>query len=193
MSAPPTETTPARIKREAMALFVERGIDAVSVRDIAARVGMKPSNLYAHFRSREALIEQMFAEGYAAYSAELAVIADGPGDFPARLTAMIDCACRLFDTDGVRFRFLLLTQHMTLARLPAGLVSPVEIVQQAVTRAVAAGEIPARDPALLTAMILGIVLQAATFRLYGRLQTPLGAVAADLAAACVALIGGRAR
>ena len=53
------------IKAQAMRLFVERGVDAVSVRDIAAACAMKPSNLYAHFASREALVAELFYDGYA--------------------------------------------------------------------------------------------------------------------------------
>jgi len=37
----------------------------------------------------------------------------------------------------------------------------------------AAGEIPAGDPELKSAMALGVVLQAAEYRLYGRITTPL--------------------
>ena len=51
-----THSPKERIKREAMRLFVEHGVDAVSMRDIADAVGMKAPSLYAHFRSREDLI-----------------------------------------------------------------------------------------------------------------------------------------
>ena len=54
-----------RIKREAMRLFVEHGVDAVSMRDIADAVGMKAPSLYAHFRSRDELIGELFHASYA--------------------------------------------------------------------------------------------------------------------------------
>ena len=57
------------IKAEAMRLCVARGVDAVSVRDIAAACAMKPSNLYAHFASRDALLRELFRDGYAAGTA----------------------------------------------------------------------------------------------------------------------------
>ena len=67
------------------ASFVERGVDAVSVRDIAAVCAMKPSNLYAHFASRDALVAELFHEGYAAYGAIMTDIQAGPGPFRVRL------------------------------------------------------------------------------------------------------------
>ncbi len=60
------------IKAEAMRLFVQHGVDAVSVRDIAAACAMKASNLYAHFASSDALVAELFHEGYAEYGDILA-------------------------------------------------------------------------------------------------------------------------
>ena len=44
------------IGTEATRLFVEHGVDAVSVRDIATACDMQASNLYAHFRLKDALV-----------------------------------------------------------------------------------------------------------------------------------------
>jgi AcrR family transcriptional regulator len=180
-------TTRARIRAEAMRLFVERGVDAVSVRDIADAVGMNASNLYAHYRAKEALIGELFAEGYAEYGRQLAAIP--PGAFAARLEAMVRLICRLHDEDTTRFRFLLITQHGSLARLPPGADNPIEIVQGAVTAAMEEGAIPPGDPALLTAMIVGAVTQAATFRMYGRLDGDLVDFADGLVGACHRIAG----
>jgi AcrR family transcriptional regulator len=177
--------TRARIRAEAMRLFVARGVDAVSVRDIADAVGMNASNLYAHYRAKEALIGELFAEGYAEYGRLLAAV--GGDDFHTSLERMVRLICRLHDEDQVRFRFLLLTQHGGLAYLPDGSQYPVEVVERAVRAAMATGEIPSGDAALITAMIVGVVIQAATFRLYGRLGRDLGDIADALVVACAAL------
>ena len=71
------------IGTEALRLFVEHGVDAVSVRDIAAACDMKASNLYAHFASKDALVAGLFHEGYAEYGALLAETAAGPRPVPA--------------------------------------------------------------------------------------------------------------
>jgi AcrR family transcriptional regulator len=70
------------IGTEALRLFVEHGVDAVSVRDIAAACDMKASNLYAHFASKDALVAGLFHEGYAEYGALLAETAAGPRPVP---------------------------------------------------------------------------------------------------------------
>lgn len=180
------EATRERIRREAMRLAVERGVEAVSVRDIAAAVGMKASNLYAHWRSREELLRELFADGYAEYGRALADVRPGP--VRERLPAMVRLICRLHDEDTVRFRFLLLTQHAAMAAVEAGR-TPVDVVQAALADAMATGELPARDPALMAAAVVGIVLQAATFHLYGRVPQPMAALADELAAACLRALG----
>ncbi|MGE0222397.1 MAG: TetR/AcrR family transcriptional regulator [Acetobacteraceae bacterium] len=158
------------IRREALRLFVERGIDAVSVRDIAQACAMKPSNLYAHFPSRDALIAELFHDGYADYGTQLAAIADEPGPFHDRLARMVEAICRLHDEDNLRFRFLIMTQHGFLASVPRDRRNPVEVIVQAVTAAMDAGEIPRREPDLMAMALIGLIVQPATGRLYGRLQ-----------------------
>jgi len=180
--------TRKRIKDEAMALFVARGVDGVSVRDIAAAVGMKAPNLYAHFRSRDELVQELFTEGYAAYAAMLTQAAAGAGDFATQLDRMIRLACRLHDEDTVRFRFLLLTQHGSLSGIdPAGEDNPMDFLQRTVQAAIDSGELPPCNAALLTGMIVGLVVQTATFLLYGRLRGPMQGFADAIADAARAL------
>ena len=47
------------------------------------------------------------------------------------------------------------------------------------------GEIRARDPVLLAAAIVGLVVQPATFLQYGRLLAPLANYADDIVAMCM--------
>jgi AcrR family transcriptional regulator len=183
--------TRQRIKHEAMALFVARGVDAVSVRDIAAAVGMKAPNLYAHFRSRDDLVRELFTEGYAAYGAMLTQAAADAPDFATQLDRMIRLACRLHDEDTVRFRFLLLTQHGSLSAVdPAGEDNPMDFLQRTVQAAIDSGELRACNAALLTGMIVGLVVQTATFLFYGRLRGPMQGFADAIADAAWALAFG---
>lgn len=43
-------------QRGALAMFVDRGFDEVTVGEIAAEVGLAPSTLYRHFRTKEDLV-----------------------------------------------------------------------------------------------------------------------------------------
>lgn len=53
-----------RLKAEAQRLFAERGLDGVTVRDIAAAAGQKnPAAVGYHFGSKEALIRELIIDG----------------------------------------------------------------------------------------------------------------------------------
>lgn len=62
-------TTPLRqhILDAARDLFVERGGSAVTMRGVAARVGVTPMALYRHFASREALLAELVTQGHDAF------------------------------------------------------------------------------------------------------------------------------
>src|ERR1700677_701018 len=117
-----------RIKREAMRLFVDHGVDAVSMRDIAAAVGLQATSLYAHFRSREELISDLFFASYAEYGCRLSAAAAAPGGFPRQLEAMVRVICALHAEDELLFNFLLLTQHGFLRQVARDGHNPVEVI-----------------------------------------------------------------
>jgi AcrR family transcriptional regulator len=60
-----------RIFRAARRLFDERGIDAVSLRNVAKKVGITPMAIYRHFEDKEALIDALVLDGLAAWSARV--------------------------------------------------------------------------------------------------------------------------
>lgn len=172
------------IKAEAMRLFVERGIDAVSVRDIAGSCAMKPSNLYAHFAARDALIAELFHEGYAAYGEIMVETLASEGPFRRRLDRLIREICRLHDTDTTRFRFLLLSQHGVLHKVERTDRNPVEVLCNAIAAAMADGDIPRREPELMALALIGLIVQPATGLLYGRLDGGLRERADTIVAMC---------
>ncbi|MBR0655899.1 TetR/AcrR family transcriptional regulator [Plastoroseomonas arctica] len=184
-------STKDRIRLEAVRLFAERGIDAVSQRDIAAAAGVQVSTLYGHWTGgRDQLIGETFVAGYAGYAQALAAAADPHAGFAAALDAMVRAICRLHGEDRAMFAFLLLSQHRGLDRVGGGEAgNPVDVLQRRVEAAMESREIPPGEPALVTAAIVGVLVQAATFRLYGRLAQDLPAMADDLSALCARTAG----
>jgi len=62
-AARPESPTADRILDAAEALFAEHGLSGVSVRDIAARVGLTPASLYNHFPGKLALYDAVLERG----------------------------------------------------------------------------------------------------------------------------------
>lgn len=60
------EQTKAEILRAAWALAEDRGLAGLSLRDLAATVGMQAPSLYTYFSGKDTLFDAMFAAGYRA-------------------------------------------------------------------------------------------------------------------------------
>jgi AcrR family transcriptional regulator len=172
------------IARTALALFVEKGIDGTTIRDITAAAGIAEGTLYRHYPSKDALAWDLFSRNYTAFALELRRIEAGQVTLRAKLDAMVRQFCTFFDDDPVLFSYLLLAQHGQLQKVTDDMPNPVEVVREVLAWGMDRGEIPARDPNVAAAMVLGIVLQVAIFRIYQRLNQGLTSLAETLVAAC---------
>jgi hypothetical protein len=97
---------------------------------------------------------------------------------------MVRQFCAFFDDDPVLFSYLLLAQHGQLQKVTPEMPNPVEVVREVLAAGMERGEIPAGDPNLAAALVLGIVLQVAIFRIYQRLTQSLTSLAEFLVEAC---------
>lgn len=64
MSRRDVSSAPAKLLEAATAAFAELGFHGVSTRDIAARAGLSPSAMYAHYASKEELLYDVSIRGH---------------------------------------------------------------------------------------------------------------------------------
>jgi AcrR family transcriptional regulator len=80
--------------RAALALFAEKGFEGTSVRDIARSVGLSESVLYAHFDSKRAIFDAVFARlgplSATATLNDLMAGADAAADPPGFLRSLVE-------------------------------------------------------------------------------------------------------
>ena len=178
----------AKVDRAAVELFAAKGVDGVSIADIAAAAGVSQGALYRHYRSKDELASRLFSTAFLRTGAELDTICAGRSGFAARIGAMVEHFCRLYDTDPALFRFMLIAQHDLLPGIGDAGRTPTAVVEDIVADAVAAQEIAPTDVAVAAAVIMGVVLQTALFHLYGRLLGPLLRRAPALSRAALAAV-----
>lgn len=73
--------TKERILKEALALFGERGFKAVTVEDIAKKVGIKAPSLYKHYKGKREIISallEVLTNRYKEFIATILVSPDSP-------------------------------------------------------------------------------------------------------------------
>lgn len=176
----------AKVDRAAVELFAAKGVDGVSIADIAAAAGVSQGALYRHYRGKDELASRLFSTAFLRTGAELEAIRTTRSGFAVRIGLMVEHFCRLYDTDPGLFRFMLLAQHDLLPRIADSGRAPAEVIEETVGEAIAAREIAPVDVAAGAAVIMGVVLQTALFHLYGRLRGPLLPHAPSLARAAIA-------
>jgi AcrR family transcriptional regulator len=109
------EETRARILDAARELFVENGVEATTMRAIAARIEYTPTAIYHHFRDKEALIEELCYHDFRALAAALVRIGEIPD--PLERIKRMGLAYADFGFENrsqYRFLFMTQTQHETL-------------------------------------------------------------------------------
>jgi AcrR family transcriptional regulator len=176
--------TKARIERAALALFVDNGVDAATTREIAKAAGVSEGAIYRHFDSKDALAAAMFIRIHERLASLIRDAARSKQGVAEQTRAVVDAYCKTADADFALFTFHLPYTHRFLPT-PEGVDNPVDAVEDIVAGAIKRREIMRADPALVTGMALGVVLQTALQIHYGRLAGPLSSRAAELAAAAL--------
>ena len=180
--------TRARIEREALRLFAEKGTEGTSVRDIAQAVGVADAALYRHFRSKDEIARHLFALHYGDLARRIEKIAARRAPFAQTARALVSLFCGLFDSEPDVFAFILTNQHAHL-RFVGDSDNAVEPLRAIMRDAYARGEIAVADADLAAAIALGSVVQAGVFKLYGALPGPLSDRVEVLTRAVLAAVG----
>ncbi len=162
-----------RIEKAATRLFVEKGVNETSVRDIARAVDLSEGALYRHFVSKDELVWSLFERHYVEFARQIQAVSARQDSPRAKVAAMIREFCRAHDENPTLFRFLLFVQHRQLAKLAPDALTPVTVIRHVLGNAIASGDIPDQDPELATALVFGAVLEPVQFAAYGRLAGPM--------------------
>jgi AcrR family transcriptional regulator len=172
------------IARSALELFVAKGITETTIREIAASAGIAEGALYRHYESKEHLAWELFSTNYLDFARELDRLQEKYDTLQDKLAAMIRQFCAFFDRDPVLFSYLLLAQHAQLKKVTPEMLTAVTVLQKVIGQGMARREVPAMDVELAAAMVLGVVLQVAVFKAYGRITQNLSQLSETLVEAC---------
>lgn len=175
-----------KVERAALGLFAASGVAGASIAEIAAAAGVSQGALYRHYPSKEALAAGLFEAGYRRMTAGLAALRASRAGFAERIEAMVAQFCALYDRDPALFRFMLMAQHDVLPGIDEAHPTPAWVIEATIADAVAAGELGPVAPGDGAAVVMGVVLQTATFHVYGRIGGTLLPRAPGLAAAAIA-------
>jgi AcrR family transcriptional regulator len=170
----------SRIDAAALHLFAERGADATPMPMIAECAGVAVGSLYRYYANKDELVARLYADNYLRLAQELDRAQTQAATARDKVAAMVRFICGFFDREWDLARFLLLEQHVRL-KTYSGAANPVDVVYGVLAEGMRRGEVRRLDGVLATALVMGPVIQAATFLTYGRLTAPLSNAAEDIA------------
>jgi AcrR family transcriptional regulator len=124
------EATKAEILDAAWEMVREDGLAALSLRDLAARVGMRAPSLYQYFDSKNAIYDAMFKQGAEAALATRAHLADAPVDTPELLKHIAHLFFEFATSDPARSQLLFQRTIPGFEPSPESYAPAVEFLQQ---------------------------------------------------------------
>jgi AcrR family transcriptional regulator len=169
----------------AAALFLEQGYHGFSMRQVAEHIGYSATTIYLYFASKDDLLFTVADEGFARFSGQLAVAADGVANPLVRLEH-IGRAYVAFGLDNpAYYRLMFMERADFLLRCKEGEPTPrlsaLSVVEQSIREGIAAGLIRPGDPGAradaLWAAVHGVVALHLT-PLIDRLRADVAATAA---------------
>lgn len=159
VESPRASSTDTAILEAARDLLAEGGIDALSMRAVAARVGVSATAIYNYFENKQALVESVISIGFERFDNYLReAVADRPMGSPERLQALGEAYIRFALENREYFRVLFATQTelpRDIEELPEG--SGYGLFRQSVIDAMEVGTIRQTDPDLVVLYLWTLV------------------------------------
>ncbi len=164
----------------ALRLFVEKGVTATTIKDIAGAAGIGEGTLYRHYDSKQELAWELFSKNYVKLAMKLERCQVKHQSLKDKLAAIINQFCAFYDANPLLFSYLLLDHHGHIRKMTPDMPSPVRVLKSVIAQSMAGGEIPQADIDVKTAMVLGLILQVAVFKIYGLITQSLSSLAPTL-------------
>lgn len=167
MTAPPADgVRPRRRERTrrdildaAWALAEQRGIVNLSLRDLAAEVGMRAPSLYTYFSNKAAIFDAMFAQGYRELDEMYADWPSRPADPSAALTEGAERFVRFCQASMPRYQLLFTRAVADWQPSPEAYAVSIASYERMTALLAAAGVKGQRRVDLWTAVTAGLAAQ----------------------------------
>jgi AcrR family transcriptional regulator len=157
------EATRLEILSAAWDAVREAGLAGLTLRDVAARVGMQPPSLYSHFASKNAIYDAMFEQAWREYLVHVTALEERlPGQPRARLIAIAEDYFGWAVADVARHQ--LMDEHVLPGFRPSeqAYAPSLEVYALLQRNLRAMGLTTGEDADLYTALTAGLVSQQLT-------------------------------
>jgi AcrR family transcriptional regulator len=165
-------STKQRLRHHALDLIASEGVQALSVRTLCRSVGIRESSFYAHFPSKEALLEELLQQAGAEAPSHIAEqLADAGLALDAYVHQLVRQLVALWtQPEGRKLRVLLETEASRAPalrdRFNAGILAMIDAVGASLDRYVREGALAAHGAPRVLAWSLVAPVAAIRFSLF---------------------------
>jgi AcrR family transcriptional regulator len=154
------ELVEEEIIRVATQCFSERGYQATTVEEIAARVDISRVTFYTYFENKEALLQTIFDQRLSAYQEELEAILAAPLSHREKLRQIVAHQVTSLTADQPAIRIFISEEKALpprIARRVREIYSQIDrLLEQEAVKGIAAGELIDVPPRLLVYAFMGM-------------------------------------
>ena len=188
MSRPITKLE--NIEKAAMELFSQKGLAAVTIKDIAQKAGCAEGALYRHYASKENMAYELHKRELKKFGIKLGKVFESQGSYSEKLKKGVEVFYRFFDEDKTTFSYVLLSQHNFPERESlSSEYNPIDLVIRFVEDGVKAGEFKIEDSRLGAYMIIGLFMQPLSMHIYERLEGLMVDRIEEISNCCLKVLG----
>lgn len=135
----------------------DEGLEGITLRAVAERVGMRSPSLYTHFESKNAIYDAMFGQAWGEYLAVIEAKDDLPPAPRAALHAMLRSFVDFFAGDLVRFQIMNQRVVHDFTPSEASYAPSVRVMEIYRERLAAIGVTDPEDVDLISALVGGLI------------------------------------
>ena len=172
-----------RLEEAALRVFVARGLDAATTKEIAREAGMAEGNLYRHYKSKEDLAWAVYEAQLARVVRELEAVV-GETDTRANLKELLQRFRQLFEAEPDVYAFIVIAQHNLLRRTPKTLRTPADVVAAVLARGQRLREVRKGSVDLLAAFVIGMVVRVTLLKLHAFFEQDIDELERETLEAC---------
>jgi AcrR family transcriptional regulator len=171
------------VMRAAVHLFVKKGIDGTTIKDIAREAGVAEGSLYRHFKSKDDLAWHLFSAHLNQFTADLMSKVYSKPTAQERIQTFIEESFAAYESDPELYSYLILREHSELDKYAQNYVHPGNVVMKIIEDGQKSGEIRLGEPYVLGSLFVGGVIRVCVVKMYGNISKDLREYAADVSAA----------
>jgi len=159
--------------RTAVHLFVKKGIDGTTIKDIAKAAKVAEGALYRHYKSKEDLAWELFSTHLSKFTADLMGKVYPEPTAEKRIHMFVEESFTAFEQDPELYSYLILQEHSELLKYSESYVHPGHVVTKIIEDGQKSGEIRSGDPFVLGSMFVGGVIRVCVVKMYGNITEDL--------------------